>query len=200
MGVKKQEKQVITNSLYRGCTRRRGLGERKSRGTDEDRMEFRVRRRTVTTMSMCVHRKHRNQTWDRQGWEKWDERRFNQSPEVNLVETPLVTFQYFVIPTYLYSHPSQSQSPSLHPTTSLSLSLSTTKSKVFIWSRGWLCDRHISLPEKPAISLRIKYVLESRCCTNVRRARETESESSSASLCYAQCDPMYVRMQPRACC
>lgn len=40
--MKKQEKQVITNSLYTGFKRRRGLSERKSRGTDEDRKELRV--------------------------------------------------------------------------------------------------------------------------------------------------------------
>lgn len=38
-GKERQEKQVIANSLYRGCKHRRGLGERKSRGAGEGRMK-----------------------------------------------------------------------------------------------------------------------------------------------------------------
>lgn len=57
--MKKQEKQVITNSLYRGFKWRRGLGERKSRGIDEDRMELRVQHYKI---SMFMHKKHRNKT------------------------------------------------------------------------------------------------------------------------------------------
>lgn len=37
--MKKEIKQVITDSLYRGCRWRRGLGEGKSRGLEEDRRE-----------------------------------------------------------------------------------------------------------------------------------------------------------------